>query len=96
MSAFAEYATSTAFSVTLSKPQVHMLNMLRKQYHGYCYPGWAHSTIGALLRKGLIERRDAPPNDCSPAYYLTDAGRCVHDLCGYAGLLQESNERMSA
>lgn len=70
-----------------------MLNMLHVEYAGYCYPGWAHVTITALVRKGLIERKGRKRRDL-PHYVLTEAGEYIHALCGLAGLLEDSDRRM--
>lgn len=89
MSRFAEYVTSTAFHLTLSRRQIEMLSQL-DQISGT----WGYiSTSSALIDKGLCERVEVesqvPGNPPYTTLRLTEAGRAVIPLLKLAGLYVE-------
>jgi hypothetical protein len=78
MSAFKEYATGTAFAISLSKPQIECLCQIH-QTGG----SWRLLTTSyALQRKGLVIREF----DGSWHMRLTDAGEALMPLLKLAGL----------
>lgn len=83
-SRFADYATSGAFHLGLSRNQVHTLSMLREPGHAF------GNTVAVLERKGLVEivaRPDIAPNNHDAR--LTFAGLTVVALLGEAGLVND-------
>lgn len=81
---FSEYATSGAFSLSLTRNQVSSLAMLDR---GSAFD-WTSSVMAGLERKGLVERVSAP-TDWSPArieFRATRAGLLTAALCREAGL----------
>jgi len=79
--AFKDYATGTAFSMTLSKPQIECLWQI-EQTGG----SWTILTTSyALQRKGLIERRFDADSD-RMQLRLTEAGVALLPLLKLAGL----------
>lgn len=84
--AFREHVTSTAFSLSLSKPQVKMLVFvsLTGDRSGAPIPNFV-TTTDALARRGLLETRG------SHIYgFLSDAGEAVIELLKVAGIFQET------
>lgn len=79
---FAEYATSGAFAVALTRSQVQGLAL--------CLGGGTGWQGGALERKGLVERIEGRPDPFGSVvladYRLTGAGVLVLSLCHMAGL----------
>lgn len=83
MSKFAEYATSTAFHITLSKRQVRALLDLR--YDPDRLTAELHmGVLRALETRGLIEWRGVFPNSYGP--FITPPGEHVIALLNLAGL----------
>lgn len=97
-SLFSSYVTSTAFSLSLSRPQVRMLCDL--DYWGPRI--FAHlNTASALVGKGLVERIPPAEVDLLPEservwaaqqFRLTEAGRAVIPLLKLAGMYLERPE----
>lgn len=79
MSRFADYATSTAFHLTLSKPQIRCMCQIDQT--GSCY--LLLGTFRALEDKGLVERVKGG------GLALTEAGKAVMPLLRLAGLYVE-------
>ena len=79
MSEFSDYVTSTAFSLTLSRPQIEMLCQIEATGGSW----QSLMTSHALQRKGLVLRRF---DDSGWHLQLTDAGRAVLPLLKLAGL----------
>lgn len=89
---FAQYATSTAFQITISKEQIGTLKKIRAYEHSepkvvghfsfekYNQQGKLN-TLSALLRKGFIECRNGN-------YVLTPVGITVMSLVDMARLEQ--------
>jgi len=95
MSKFAEYATSTAFSVSLSKNQVDMLCALHQGYFA-CEQSHFITTSAALQRRGLVKKvRKRPAREHTGKEVigwkdkLTPAGAIMCDLLKEAGLYVE-------
>jgi hypothetical protein len=81
---FAEYATSGAFAIGLTRVQVSSLAMVLGM------GGQLYSTSTALERKGLVEEiRDSrsQPFDGGSEFRLTQPGALVLELCRIAGLV---------
>lgn len=83
MSRFADYATSAAFHLSLSRPQVRMLCQLHQCGRSHLLLG----TFRALEDKGLVERVKGPA--CTRVQ-LTEAGRAVVPLLKLAGVYIEN------
>lgn len=89
---FRNYATSTAFSVSLSKEQIFILKKIRAyecsekkivgkySFERFNAMGCRCNTLGALIRKGFIELT-------GDHYQLTPVGLTVLTLVDMAGLL---------
>lgn len=85
--AFKDYATGTAFSISLSKPQIDCLCQIEQRGGSW----QLLTTSYALQRKGLIERKfdsDAPHRR-QWSMRLTEAGKAVVPLIKLAGLWVE-------
>ena len=95
---FADYATSIAFSVTLSKPQVVTLcDIANKAGHSYYMALGMRSTevqsMAILKRRGLIHA----PNEQWPGMCeLTDAGKHVFSLLQIAGIAARIEKEVAA
>lgn len=87
MSVFAEYATSTALSISVSVPQIRMMWMLHTRSQKYYHHGWSLMTLTALVRKGLVI--DSGRTDRNPKWVLTEPGEHVLHLCELAGLVTD-------
>ncbi len=92
MSSFAEYATSTAFQIRLSKSQIRGLGYIhsRKQkLVEYDPSGISDAITWELRRKGLVHPLHRT---------LTIEGELCLQLCAHAGLirLSEATERAEA
>jgi hypothetical protein len=84
MSAFKDYATGTAFALSLSKPQIDCLCQIEQRGGS-----WALlMTSYALQRKGLIERQFVGDGHDSSTWTmsLTEAGVALMPLLKLAGL----------
>ena len=94
MGNFADYATSAAFHINLSKPMIVALASHRyPQYRNLLYEnGHAWTTVHALMRRGLVEyeRSGRIGSVLGTRRKLTEAGQYVLQLCRLAGLLDES------
>jgi hypothetical protein len=86
VSRFADYATSTAFHLALSKPQILCLCQIEQVGGSYMQLG----TFRALMDKGLVERLDGA------GVRLTDAGRAVLPLLRLSGLYVENSYQEAA
>lgn len=90
--AFAEYVTSTAFSLNLSKVQVEIIGFLHVygvevSPHAISHRMHHFTTLQALKRKGLVYwKYDAEGRACG-FQGLTDAGKKVAELLVLAGLV---------
>lgn len=95
---FADYATSIAFNVTLSKPQVVTLcDIANKAGHSYYMALGMRSTevtsMGILKRRGLIYAPDENwPGQCE----LTEAGQHVFALLKIAGIASRIEKEVKA
>jgi len=87
---FKDYVTSTAFSLTLSRPMIECLCQLDQ-----LGSTWLNiMTYNALENRGLVMRNikamtDIPPEmkaQLSPVAMLTDAGKALMPLLKIAGL----------
>lgn len=80
---FSEYATSGAFTMSLTRNQVSSLAMLDGGL-----PQWGSTAIAGLERKGLAEPIADPDIDCPERieYRATLAGLLTARLCKEAGL----------
>jgi hypothetical protein len=96
MSAFAEYATSTAFQIRLSKNQARSLGAIydreqarAKGARGGYHLGLSDSVLSELRRKGLVHPF---------SFQLTPEGVLVAQLCVHAGLIRaaEAGDRAEA
>lgn len=78
-SRFAEYATSGAFNISLTRRQVSALSMFADRDE------WQATGYESLERKGLI---NVLPREGyrAPVAKITAAGVCVAQLCAMAGL----------
>lgn len=81
MSTFKDYVTGTSFALTLSRRQIEMICQLDQFGSSYGFI----STFGALVGKGLAERRTDTPEKV----HLTEAGKAVIPLIRLAGLYVE-------
>jgi hypothetical protein len=90
---FSEYATSGAFSLSLTRNQVSSLALLEGGAHG-----WASNAIAALERKGLAETIPSPQDYDAEAvqYRATLPGLLVTALCREAGLTNGAPDPVSA
>lgn len=79
MSTFSEYVTGTSFAISLSRRQIDMLCQLDQYSFSYGFL----STCGALVAKGLVERRFTEKEG---QVVLTEAGKAVIPLLRMAGL----------
>lgn len=80
---FAEYATSGAFAIGLTRSQVASLSLING------IGGGLYSSGASLERKGLVEAISsgtAPFGAVGTEYRLTQAGTLVLELCRLAGL----------
>ena len=83
---FQNYATQTAFSISMSKSAIEELHMLCAYCKGetsYGMPIVSKTTEGYLVRRGLIQR----PIDktCQMNWIPTAAGRLLSELLEEAG-----------
>ena len=95
---FADYATSIAFNVTLSKPQVVTLcDIANKAGHSYYIALGMRSTevtsMGILKRRGLIY---APNEEWPGMCELTEAGKHVFALLEVAGIAARIEKEVKA
>jgi hypothetical protein len=95
---FADYATSIAFNVTLSKPQVVTLcDIANKAGHTYYMALGMRSTevqsIGILKRRGLIY---APDENWPGICELTEAGKNIFALLEIAGIAARIDKEVKA
>ena len=93
MTAFADYATSSAFQINLSKPMIIVLaSHMYPSYRNLLYETGQWATVRALMRRGLLEYEGSGRIGSVLGHRrkLTDAGRHVLALCRLAGLLDES------
>lgn len=72
---FQEYTTSTAFRLELTKRMIEMLFQVWLYDNAWYFGG----TIGALERRGLVERAS------KGVYRITSEGTAVIGLLQYAG-----------
>lgn len=89
---FAEYATSTAFSITLSKHQCNCL--LRAELGADLYMLTVGSMQGLEARGLVFWHRDESGRACGFAG-LTEAGKLMVGLIKQAGLTIESTNTVS-
>lgn len=89
---FVDYATGTAFSISLSSAQIRMLYWIKSgDEHVYCH-GHAMTTLASLARRGLIFRTNDKPQRPSHGihydsnYQLTKPGELILELCDVCGL----------
>lgn len=84
---FAEYVTSGAFTLNLSRNQISALAMAVGGDHPVCFNG----SLSALERKGLVEAIAKPANNAPEAYEIrpTLAGLLVLKMLAEAGLTNE-------
>ncbi len=85
---FSEYVTSTAFRLSLSKPQIECLCQIDQLGGSWMLT----TTFNALSGKGLVERTAAAaaPNEfITSNVKLTQAGEAVIPLLKLAGLYRE-------
>jgi hypothetical protein len=96
---FAEYTTSTAFAITLTKNHCHILLRVRRSQgrdHYMFHPHQARQ----LRNRGLIvpttkrERGDLPPGQ-SLIYKLTKAGELMCALLDEAGVSLENTRTLT-
>lgn len=80
---FADYATSGAFQIGLTRTQISSLMQIAAGDHDI-YPGMA--TFGALERKGLVHMVEASGRADRAQLRPTAAGLLVAQLCSMAGL----------
>lgn len=79
---FVNYATGTAFSISLSSAQIRMLYWINERdLHVYSW-GWAQTTINSLARRGLVYRTI----DSAVLWNLTKPGELVLELCQLCAL----------
>lgn len=92
---FATYATSTAFSLTLSRIALIYLEMYvtgnRDLTENVNWPGWQ-----PLERRGLIDCHRAGPGMPSNGTEVTEAGFLVFRLCQEAGLISKDARPMAS
>lgn len=79
MSTFSEYVTGTSFAISLSRRQIDMLCQLDQYDFTYGFL----STCGALIAKGLVERRF---DEKEGRVVLTEAGKAIIPLLKLSGL----------
>lgn len=80
---FADYATSGAFQIGLTRSQIATL----MQIAGGDHSPWPHmATIGALERKGLAQMVESAGKQNDAQVRPTAAGLLVAALCSIAGL----------
>lgn len=91
---FSEYATSGAFSLSLTRNQVSSLAMLDPGG----VPDWTGTYMAALERKGLVERFPAPTDHDADKYEFraTRAGLLTAALCREAGLTNGAVDPIAA
>lgn len=88
MNRFANYVTSTAFNLSLSKNMIERLAAYRypkykdRVIHNH---GNGIAAIGALQRRGLVSHISD-----GQKFIMTQEGSLVLDLCELAELLEES------
>lgn len=102
MNNFASYATSTSFSISLSRDMVMALQMVHAYHHRQSTMrfdfGRSVPAMKAVIRRGLAEHHPRPegPVTLDHQYYtLTEAGKHVYELCKLAGLIPPVHERYS-
>jgi DNA-binding MarR family transcriptional regulator len=90
---FSEYATSGAFSLTLTRNQVSALAMLDEG----SAPDYTANMMAALERKGLVERIPAPADhrEDNIEFRGTRAGLLTAALCREAGLTQGARDAVA-
>lgn len=97
---FAEYATSVAFSLSLTKTQCHVLLRIRRSQgvDQYCFhPHQARQ----LRQKGLVaaltekDRKKAGSMKFGPIYRLTKAGELLCSMLDEAGITLDSTRTAS-
>lgn len=83
---FSEYATSGALTVALSRNQISALALVQGGA-----ADWTHTSVEALVRKGLVEAFANPSVDAPDRveYRATAAGLLVMGLVREAGLSNE-------
>ncbi len=86
---FKEYATSTAFSVSLTKRQCHEL-LCFLEPPNYRRKSLNMGVLNALAAKGLIEWKDIDDDAKRNGPYLTRAGLAMVELLEAAGLTIEN------
>lgn len=91
---FANYCTSTAFSISLSKWAIDELFQLEAYTEGsqYGIPMYHKSTENYLLRRGLIQR--SPVTGCGMNWVLSEAGRLMCRLLQEAGFTNKYAENL--
>ena len=83
MSQFKEYVTSTAFRLSLSKPQIECLSQIDQLGTSWMFI----TTFNALASKGLVEREAKEEfSEHGGKVRLTEAGKLVIPLLKMAGL----------
>lgn len=91
MSQFKEYATATAFQISLSKRMIEMLLYMERDgnIHGLL-PLCGHwfTTAGSLVRRGLAYHQEGK------GYQATEAGLAIVPLLKLAGFsIQQTEEK---
>lgn len=91
---FSEYATSGAFSLSLTRNQVSSLAM----FDAGGVPDWSGTYMAALERKGLVERFPAPSDHDADKHEFraTHAGLLTAALCREAGLTNGAADPVAA
>lgn len=84
---FAEYVTSTAFNLQLSKAGIAALNSFRLGDSSILLENFGHITFNSLWRKGLIDKDD------DNKFVLSQAGEAVMKLLELADLLEDGDKR---
>lgn len=89
---FRDYVTSTAFSLSLTKPQVEMMVVahITGDRTG-CYVRNFVTTVDALVRRGLLENREGSSVKHG---HLSPAGEAVIEVLKVAGIYQETAKRL--
>lgn len=106
--AFAEYVTSTAFSLTLNKNQVTLLYFLARYGYIEGEPRWNQykesvlsqsrrdfvGVVRALIRRGLVTHHWIKDAPKGWQYYrVTKAGKLVFKMIQLSGIVQEEKRK---
>lgn len=94
---FADYVTSTAFSISLSKAMVGALDNAVRRHFNKAEPFMPYHipTYQSLERRGLIAWRTLP-NGSKNGIYVTEAGFAMHRLLILADLCEPLDREAAA